>query len=113
MESPCVERFISSLAQSVKPGCPEVISRLNVIECNEEIESLYKDSCDVQNASTGQLLRCLLLIFHRQTSLAVQSKSTLEQELELNRVHNSSLLHEVQMANKKAMCYLDDLHSAK
>ena len=113
MESPCVERFISSLAQSVKPGCPEVISRLNVIECNEEIESLYKDSCDVQNASTGQLLRCLLLIFHRQTSLAVQSKSTLEQELELNRVHNSSLLNEVQMANKKAMCYLDDLHSAK
>ena len=58
-------------------------------------------------------LRCLLLIFHRQTSLAVQSKTTLEQEGELLRAHNSCLLHEVQMANKKAMHYLDDLRSAE
>ena len=110
MDNPCVERFISSLAQSVKPGCPIVISRLNLIECNKEIEFLLKDSCDLQTASTGQLLRYLLKIFHRQTSSAVQSKTTLEQEVDRLGVHNSSLLHEVQMANKKAMPYLDDLH---
>ena len=67
----------------------------------------------MQTASADQLLRCLLLIFHRQPGLAVQSKTTLEEEVDLITVHNSSLLHEVQMANKKAMCSLDDLHSAE
>ena len=93
MESPCVEQFVSSLAQSVKPGWPEFISRLILIECNEEIVILLKDRCDAQTAPRGQWLRCLLLIFHRQTSLAVQSKTTLEQELELLTAHSSSLLH--------------------
>ena len=110
---PHCRAIFSSLAHSVQPGCPEVTSRLNLSESNEEIESQLKDRCDVQTASTGQLLRCLLLILQRQTSLAVQSKTTLEHELELLRVHNSSLLHEFQMANKKAMHYIDDLHSAE
>ena len=71
------------MAQSVKPGCPEVMSRLNLIELNKEIESLLKDRCYVQTAPTGQSLRCLLFTFHRQTSLAVQSKTTQEQEVDL------------------------------
>ena len=109
MESLCAERFISSLAQSVKPGWPEFISRLNLIECNEEIEILLKDRCDTQTAPRGQWLRCLLLTFTGKPALLF-SKTTLEQEVHLLRVHNSSLLREVQMANKKAMCFLDDLH---
>lgn len=60
---------------------------------------LRKDRRDVQTASTGQLLKCLPQIFHRQTSFAVQSKTALEQELE--------------QANKKAMRYFYDLHSAE
>ncbi|XP_037628624.1 uncharacterized protein LOC119489809 isoform X2 [Sebastes umbrosus] len=113
MENPCVELFISSLAQSLNPGCPELISRLSFSECRKEMESLLIDRCDAQTASKDSLLKCLLLIFHRQTSLAIQSKAALEKEVDSLRTQSASLLHEVQTADKKAMRYLEDLHSAE
>ena len=113
MENPCVEQFISSLAQSLEPGYPEFISRLNFNECSKEVNSLLNDRCDAQSASKGPLLRCLLLNFHRQTTLACQSKAALEKEVESLRAQNACLLHEVQTANKKALRYLEDLHSAE
>ena len=112
MENPCVEQFISSLAHSLEPGYPEFISRLNFSECRKEIDSLLKDRYDAQTASKDPLL-CLLLNFHRQTSLACQSKAALEKEIDFLRAQNACLLHEVQTANKKAMRYLEDLHSAE
>ena len=113
MENPCVELFISSVAQSLNPGCPELISRLSFSECRKEMESLLTDRCDAQTASKDSLFKCLLLIFHRQTSLAVQSKAALEKEVDSLRTQNACLLHEVQTANKKMMRYLEDLHSAE
>ena len=113
MENPCLEQFISSLAQSLNPGCPELINRLSLVECNEEINSLFSNKCDAQTASDRSLLKCLLLIFHRQTTLALQDNAALGKEVESLRAQNASLLHEVQMANKKAMRYLHDLHSAE
>ena len=38
MENPCVEQFISSLAQSLTPGYPEFINKLNFSECNKDKE---------------------------------------------------------------------------
>ena len=58
---------------------------------------LLNDRFDVQNASTGTLLTCLLLIFHRQMSPAFQRKTTLELEVELLRAHYSGLLPVVQI----------------
>ena len=113
MENPCVEQFITSLAQNLEPGYPEFISRLNFSECRKEIDVLLSDRYDAQTASKGPLLTCLLLNFHRQTSLASQSKAALEKEVESLRAQNACLLHEVQTANKKAMRYLEDLHSAE
>lgn len=55
----------------------------------------------------------LLLSFHRQTSLAFQSIATLENEVELPRMQNACLFQEIKTANKKAMCYLEDMHSAE
>ena len=102
MENPCVEQFISSLAQSLEPGYPEFISRLNFSECRKEIVLLLKERYDAQTASKDPLL-CLLLNFHRQTSLACQSKAGLEKEIDFLRAQNACLLHEVQTANRKAM----------
>lgn len=113
MENPCVEQFVSSLAQSLNPGYPEFITKLNFSECRKEIDSLLDDRCDAQTASKGPLLRCLLLNFHRQTNLAYQSKAALEQEAKALRAQNALLLQEVQSANKKALHYLEDLQSAE
>lgn len=82
-------------------------------KCSKEINSLLSDRCDAQTTSISSLLKCLLLIFHRQASLAFKSKLALEKEVETLRVQNASLLHELQMANKKAMHYLEMLHSAE
>lgn len=113
MENPCVEQFMSSLAQSLNPGYPEFISRLNFSDCRKELDLLLNEKRDAQTASKGPLLRCMLLILHRQTSLSVQTKAAMEQEVENLRVQNASLLQEVQTANKKAMLYLENLHSAE
>ena len=113
MEDPCVEQFISSIAQSLEPGYPELISKFNFSECRKEIDLLLNDRYGLQTASKGPLLSCLLLNFHRQTSLAFQSKAPLEKEVETLRAQNASLLHEVQIASKEALRYLEDLHSAE
>ncbi len=75
MENPCVEQFISAVAQTVKPGYFEFINRLNINDCRKEIELLLKSRYDAQTAFKQPLL-CLLLNFHRQTNLAFQSTST-------------------------------------
>ena len=113
MDNPCVEQFVFSLAQSLTPGYPEFISKLNFSECNKEIDSLLNDRCDAQPASKGPLLRCMILNFHRQINLACQSKAAVEQEVNALRAQNAFLLQEVQTANKKALKYLEDLHSAE
>ena len=113
MENPCVEQFISSLAQSLTPGYPEFINKLNFSECNKEIDSLLNDRCDAQTASQGPLLRCMILNFYRQINLACQSKAAMEHEVNTLRAQNAFLLQEVQTANKKSLHYLEDLHSAE
>ena len=113
MDNPCVEQFVFSLAQSLTPGYPEFISKLNFSECNKEIDSLLNDRYDAQPASKGPLLRCMILNFHRQINLACQSKAAVEQEVNALRAQNAFLLQEVQTANKKALKYLEDLHSAE
>ena len=72
--------------------------------------SHYINSC--KTTSTGLLLGCLPQIFQKPTSLAFQSKTSPEKEVELLRVHNSRPLQELQLAYKKAMHYSDDLNSA-
>ena len=59
------------------------------------------------------LLRCMILNFHRQINLAFQSKEAMEQEVNALRLQNALLLQEVQMANKNARHYFEDLHSAE
>ncbi|XP_056256394.1 uncharacterized protein LOC130184486 [Seriola aureovittata] len=113
MENSCVEQFISSLAQSLKPGYLEFISKLNSSECSKEIDLLLSDKGDAQTASKGPLLRCVLLNFHRQTSISLQSQAALEEEVKSLRAQNAFLLQEVKEANKKAMRYLGDLHAAE
>ena len=113
MDNPCVEQFISSVAQSLKPGYPELINSLSFSECRKEIDSLLSNRYDAQTASKDPLLTCLLLNFHRQTSLAFQSNAALDREVEYLKAQNASLLHEVQTASKKAMRYLGDLHSTE
>ena len=88
MENPCVEQFISSLAQSLTPGYPEFINKLNFSECNKEIDSLLNDRCDAQTASQGPLLRCMILNFYRQINLACQSKAAMEHEVNTLRAQN-------------------------
>ncbi len=111
MENPCVEQFISAVAQSVKPGYFEFINRLNLSECRKETDLLLKSRYDTQTAFKEPLL-CLLLNFHRQTNLAFQSKAALEEEVQLLKAQNARLLHEVQTTNEKAMSYSRELNSA-
>ena len=80
MESPIVESFISSIAQSVGPSYLEFINKMNSNECRKEIDSLLIDRCEAQTPSEGLLLKCFLLILHRQISLASQSKAVIEKE---------------------------------
>ncbi|KAL7380779.1 hypothetical protein ABVT39_023988 [Epinephelus coioides] len=63
--------------------------------------------------TTHVVTLCPLRVSAKQTTFAFQSKSALGKEVESLRAQNASLLHEAQMANKKAMCYSDDLHSAE
>lgn len=113
MEITNLDELITSIAQSLKPGFTELIGRLSLAECNEEINTLINGSGNAQTASHGSLLRCLLLIFHRQTTLACKIKADLEKEVELLKVQNASLLHEAGTASRKALHYLEDLHSAE
>ncbi len=80
MKNPCVEQFISALAQSVKPGYFEFINRLNLNECRKDL--LLKSRYDAQTAFIEPLL-CLLMNFHRQIDLAFQSQAALEEEVQL------------------------------
>lgn len=95
MEIPYVEQFISTLAQKLKPGYSEFTSKLNFSECRREIDSLLNDRCDAQPSFKRTLLTCLLLNFQRQTSLVLQSKAALEEEVKSLEVQNTCLLQEV------------------
>lgn len=47
------------------------------------------------------------------SKFALKSKAALEEEVESLKLQNACLLHEVQTANEKDMCYLEDLPSAE
>lgn len=53
------------------------------------------------------------MTFHRQTSLAFQRTADLKNEVKALRAQNVCLLHKGQMANTKAMRYLEDMHAAE
>ncbi len=106
MENPWVEQFISSLAQSLNPGYPELISRLQE---SDRLATQWQVWC-TDHIQRSIVKKYLLLNFHRKSSLAFQSKAAQDQKVETLRAQNACLLHKVQMANKKAMRYLEDLH---
>ncbi len=105
MENPCVEQFISSLAQSLKPGYPELIRRLNFSE--------YRLATQWQVWCADHSQRPIVNMLASKIAQANQpwlSEQSSPRKGPL-RAQNACLLYEVQMAYKKAICYLEVMHS--